>query len=68
MEIGGSLVLIALGAILKWAVTDDVSGVNLSVVGTILLVVGALGLLISLFIWGTRRRTYVETRHVDTEV
>ena len=60
MTIGGSLLLIALGAILRYAVTAHVSGVNLATVGTILMVVGIMGLVISL-IWlaSTRRRTSV---------
>lgn len=63
MQIGGSLVLIALGAILKWAVTYRVAGVQLSVVGTILLVVGIIGLVITLIMWSTRRRgDYVHDR------
>jgi hypothetical protein len=48
MGIGTSLFLIALGAILKFAVTDAISGVELSTVGVILMVVGIVGLLISL--------------------
>lgn len=47
MRIGLSLFLIAVGAILKFAVTADVSGVGLSTVGVILIVVGAVGLVIS---------------------
>jgi hypothetical protein len=49
MGIGTSIFLIALGAILKFAVTDGISGINLATVGVILMVVGVLGLLISLF-------------------
>ncbi len=37
MGISGSLVLIALGAILKWAVTATVSGINLQTIGVILI-------------------------------
>jgi hypothetical protein len=48
MRIGLSLVLLAAGAILTWAVTATVSGVNIHVVGVILMVVGALGVLLSL--------------------
>ena len=40
MGIGVSLILIAVGAILTWAVTDNVSNVDLSTVGVILMVVG----------------------------
>ena len=48
MGIGTSLFLIAIGAILKFAVTDAISGVELSTIGVILMVVGIIGLLISL--------------------
>jgi hypothetical protein len=53
MGISGSLILIAAGAILKWAVTATVSGVNLQTVGVILMVVGAVGLVLSLFFWSS---------------
>ncbi|MFZ0626180.1 MAG: hypothetical protein WA726_10620 [Acidimicrobiia bacterium] len=43
-----SLLLIALGAILTWAVSVDAQGFNINTIGLILLVVGGLGLLISL--------------------
>ena len=49
MGIGTSIFLIALGAILKFAVTATVSGIELSTVGVILMIVGAIGLLVSLF-------------------
>ena len=59
MGIGTSLLLIALGAILYFAVTASVSGLSIATVGLILMVVGGIGLLISLFwgtIWADRRR------------
>ena len=59
MTIGGSLLLIAAGAILKWAVTAHVSGLDLQTVGTILFVVGLVGLFVSLaytFWWASSRR------------
>ena len=59
MGLGTSLFLIAVGAILKFAVTDSVSGVKLATIGVILMVVGVIGLLISLFyatLWADRRR------------
>jgi membrane-bound ClpP family serine protease len=62
MRIGASLFLIALGAILKFAVTKHVSGIDLAVVGVILMIIGALGLLFELFMWGSHRRTAVVTR------
>lgn len=46
--IGTSLVLIAAGAILAWAVDVDADGVNLNTVGVILFVVGLVGLVLSL--------------------
>jgi hypothetical protein len=57
--IGTSIFLIAVGAILKYAVTADVSGVELETVGVILMIVGVIGLLISIFwmtVWADRRR------------
>jgi hypothetical protein len=59
MRIGGSLFLIAVGAILKWAVTERVHGVNLPTIGMILMVVGVVGLLLSIALTATRRRTDV---------
>jgi hypothetical protein len=59
MGIGTSIFLIAVGAILKYAVTATVSGVNVHVVGVILMIAGAVGLLLSLLwmtIWADRRR------------
>lgn len=59
MRIGLSLFLIAVGAILKFAVSAKVSGVSLDTVGVILMVVGIIGLLISIVLMATRRRTDV---------
>jgi len=59
MRIGGSLFLIAVGAILKWAVTDHVNNVNLATVGVILMIVGIAGLVITLIWMASRRRTDV---------
>ena len=59
MTIGTSIVMIAAGAILKYAVTAHVSAIDLQTVGTILMIVGILGLIISLlytFAWSGRRR------------
>ena len=49
MSIGFSLFAIAVGAILKFAVTVQVAGISISTVGVILMVVGAIGLLVSLW-------------------
>ena len=59
MRIGSSLVLIAVGAILKFAVTASVSGVNLPTVGVVLMVVGIAGVVLSLIMASTTRRTHV---------
>jgi len=56
MGIGASIFLIALGAILTFALDFTVGGVNIDVVGWILMVAGVLGLLFTLLIWGPRRR------------
>jgi hypothetical protein len=47
--IGTSIFLIAVGAILRWGVADAIEGINLSVIGLILMIVGVIGLVISLF-------------------
>lgn len=63
MRIGASLVLIAIGAILRFAVTTQHShGVDLWAVGVILMIVGAIGALITLAFMTTRRRTDVTYR------
>ena len=49
VTIGTSLVLIAIGAILKYAVTADISGIDIQTVGVILMLIGILGLVLSLF-------------------
>jgi uncharacterized membrane protein len=48
MGLGGSLILIAIGAVLRWAVSASTSGVNIHTVGLILLIVGGIGFVISL--------------------
>jgi hypothetical protein len=62
MGIGTSLFLIATGAILYFAVDADIQGLEITTVGIILMVIGVVGLLISLFytaLW-TRDRREVE--------
>ncbi|MDQ6745433.1 MAG: hypothetical protein M3Z27_05390 [Actinomycetota bacterium] len=64
MTIGGSLALIAIGAILKWAVTAHTSFLDLATAGTVLFVVGLVGLLVSLvytFWWASRTREQDQT-------
>jgi hypothetical protein len=68
MGLGVSLILIAAGAILAWAVDVEVSGVELYTVGVILLIVGIVGAVLSMIFWSSwagpgyfsRRRTYVD--------
>ena len=48
-----SLLLIAAGAILRYAVTAEAEGFNLSAVGVILMVVGAIGVVLSLVYWAS---------------
>lgn len=71
MGIGVSLILIAAGAILTWAVSAEASGVDLQTVGVILMVVGAIGAVLSLVFWSSwggfgtyRRDTVVHDRDV----
>ena len=70
MGLGVSIFLIAVGAILTWAVNATVSGLELTTIGVILMVVGALGLVLSMIFWSSwggfhtaeRRTTYVDDR------
>lgn len=68
MGIGTSLFLVAAGAILKYAVTDSISGVDLTTVGLILMIVGVVGLVLSLVLLLAPRRSetvVTRDRHVD---
>jgi hypothetical protein len=66
MSVGGSVFLIAAGAILRYAITDTLDWVNLDVVGLVLMIAGAVGLVVSL-IWLAlaSRRTVVRDRYDD---
>lgn len=69
MALGTSILLIAVGAILKFAVNVDTEGFNLNTIGLILMIVGIIGLLVSLLMgsmWSDRRadRTVVRDREV----
>lgn len=72
MTIGSSILLIAVGAILKYAVTAHVSGFDIQTAGLVLLLLGILGLILSLlytFMWSDaaqrRRRDYdAPTRNI----
>lgn len=68
MTVGGSIFLIAVGAILRYAITDSISGIDLKVIGLILMIAGVVGLLVGLFMYAnaSRRGTVVERdRYVD---
>ena len=71
MGLGVGIFLAAIGAILIWAVNADVSGVNVHAIGWILLIVGLVGIILSMIFWSSwagpgyfagRRRT---TTYVD---
>jgi Domain of unknown function (DUF6458) len=57
MTLGASLFLVGLGAILRFAVTAEFAGIDIQVVGTILMVIGVIGFLISLFLYLQARRS-----------
>jgi hypothetical protein len=54
--IGGSIVLIAIGAILAFAVHVSVGWLDLSVVGWVLMAAGLIALLLTMWFWSNRRR------------
>ena len=72
MGLGVSLILIAVGAVMAWAIHVSTTGFNVNTIGYILLVVGIIGALLSLVFWsswagpgyftegGSRRRTVIE--------
>ena len=64
MGIGGSIFLIALGAILSFAIADMISGVDLTMVGYILMVAGVIWLIASLIMHQQRTNTR-HTEHVE---
>ena len=53
MGTAASLVMIAAGAIMVWAVNTTASGFSIHTVGIILMVVGAVGLVLSIFFWSS---------------
>jgi hypothetical protein len=70
MDVGASLFLLGLGAVFAFAVTLDLPGVNINVVGVILMLMGATGLAVTFLYWRPRRAravtsaTEVEERRV----
>ncbi len=76
MGIGVSIFLIAVGAILAFAVNVSSGGIDVNTIGVILMVVGVIGLAVTMLIlnggtggWygGPRRRTVVEDAYVDAD-
>jgi len=72
MTIAGGILLIAIGAILKFATNIHVQGVSIDTVGVILMIAGAAGLILGFFqemVWNDRRREnrQVEVQRVDEE-
>ena len=76
MGIGASILLIAVGAVLAFAVHVTASGIDLNTVGVILMIVGAIGLFMSFLFWDrmgfgggtyTRRQVDVRDRVLDTD-
>ncbi|MEV1059388.1 MULTISPECIES: DUF6458 family protein [Micromonospora] len=61
MGIGTSIFLIAVGAILTFALNASVGGVDLDVVGWILMAAGVLGLIMTTLVWGRRRQVVATT-------
>jgi len=57
MSLGVSLFLVAVGAILRFAVTADLAGIDIQTVGVILMVVGVVGFLISLLLYLSSRNS-----------
>ena len=67
MPLGSSLALIAIGAILRYAVSANVSGVSIPTIGLILIIVGGVGLILSLLymlVWAPARRAEVGHREM----
>jgi hypothetical protein len=56
MTIGGGIFVIAVGAILRYAVSDSIEGIDLSTIGLILMIAGAVGLVLGLFMYSQARR------------
>ena len=69
MGIGVSIFLLAIGAILTFAVNAELSGLDINVVGVILMVCGAIGLLLTMLVFGRRggSAAVVEDRVVTRE-
>jgi hypothetical protein len=63
--IGGSIFLIVVGAILAFAVNVSLGWLDLNIVGWVMMLAGAAGLILTLWFWQSRRRTVVTAAPVD---
>ncbi|PZG22557.1 hypothetical protein C1I95_05125 [Micromonospora craterilacus] len=61
MGIGTSIFLLAVGAILTFAIDASIGGLDLDVVGWILMAAGVLGLIMTTIVWGRRRQVVATT-------
>jgi hypothetical protein len=72
MGIGGSIFLIAVGAIIRFGVRNQTLGpLDLHVIGVVLMLAGLAGLLITLWVWNSRKRRVVtapSSQHVERQV
>ncbi|MGR6316482.1 DUF6458 family protein [Micromonospora soli] len=59
MGIGASIFLIAVGAIFAFAIDANLGWLDLNVVGWVLMLVGLVGLIMTMYFWSSRRRTVV---------
>jgi hypothetical protein len=59
MGIGAGVFLLAIGAVLNFAVDDQISGVDTQAIGVILMIAGALGIVLDLIFFAPRRRGVV---------
>ncbi|HEY0701028.1 MAG TPA: DUF6458 family protein [Micromonospora sp.] len=66
MGIGGSIFLLAVGAILAFAVDVDLGWISVSTVGWVLMLAGVVGLILTTWYWQSRRRAVV-TRPVPEQ-
>jgi hypothetical protein len=66
MGIGASILLIAIGAIFAFALNVQVGWLDLDVVGWVMMLAGAVGLIFTTLIWGPRRRRVVTRDSVDS--
>jgi uncharacterized protein (DUF58 family) len=68
MGIGGSIFLIALGAIIAFGVkTQSLGPFDLDVVGWVLMLAGLVGLALTMYVWNSRRRRVVTTQGAPVE-